>query len=151
MEWPWFGPRTSTPSTLLLQAASGDKRFVVEAAEAALQELAGACSPARVCDALGPYCTAHKNPKVRGKAAAALAPAAQCRAAEGGREAAVQLLPLVGPLISDNTPEARDAARAMATGLRAAFGEDQDGWAKDCQSLLGAKAAAVVLKSTATS
>lgn len=64
--------RNSAPFLPPPQAASNDKRFVVEAAEAALSALASS-SPALLRTLAAPYCARHKNPRVRGKAAPLLA------------------------------------------------------------------------------
>lgn len=206
-------PGASLLAQLLLKAASGDKRFVVEEAQRALQVWPGATgrggrlwacgarallaggpgeviagsTPARTLPAaiatvgpppiqtlaqslsaaqalpmLLPYCE-HKNPKVRGRAAgAAEAAAARLDAAALAAIGLPELLRPAARLLTDNTPEAREAAKRLVPQLKAAF-EDQglaapaaaaEGeealapgtWEAYCQATLGGSAALAVLK-----
>eukprot|EP00873_Tetraselmis_striata_P012248 jgi/Tetstr1/432512/TSEL_021886.t1 len=117
-------PGSSLLCQLLLKAASNDKRFVVEEAARCLAGAAECLPPAPLAGLLEPY-AAHRNPKLRAAAAAALADAlAQLPTADLAAwhpDGLPGALCLVGALITDKTPVAREAARAIAALVRAAF------------------------------
>lgn len=111
-------PANSLLLQLLLKASSNDKRFVIEEVQLSLTTMAKSVDPAASLDRLLPY-AAHKNPKVRAQVATVLAAAAQHMAPEDlaqyGRD---QLLKVGGDLVTDNTPDARTAARELLAMLR---------------------------------
>lgn len=81
-------------------------------------------TPAELLPLLLPYADTHKNPRVRGKAGAALADSvARMRPADVLAFGHAALLKVAGKLVTDNTPDARDAAKRLIGLLRAAFAE----------------------------
>jgi hypothetical protein len=164
-------PAASLLAQVLFKAASNDKRFVIEEAQRALEALAEALPPAELLPLLVPY-TEHKNPKVRGRAAGvAAAAAARLSPSQAAAHGLPQLLKAAGRLITDNTPEARDAAKRLAACVKAAMadaevaaamgvqvpappapaeGEEPQrqatAWEHYCQTTLGASQAAAVLR-----
>lgn len=164
-------PMNSLLAQLLLKAASNDKKFVIEEAQRALSTMADALPPTDFSALLRPY-TEHKNPKVRGKAAAVVAASlGRMQPAELAACGLEGVLNLAARLISDNTPEAREAAKRIATGVKAAVedegvarqmalvvppaapveGEDEapkqlSVWEFYCHSTLGASKALPVLR-----
>ncbi|CAL8462750.1 g2283 [Coccomyxa elongata] len=119
-------PLKSLLSQLLLKAGSNDKRFVIEEVTRALQTMADYMDPPRLLQRLLPY-AAHKNPKVRGKVAVSLAAsAAKMTPEQWARLDHAPLLQAAGKLVSDNTPEAREAAKRLISMLRDAFDASGD-------------------------
>lgn len=111
-------PANSLLLQLLLKASSNDKRFVIEEVQLSLTTMAKSVDPAASLDRLLPY-AAHKNPKVRAQVATVLAAAAQQMAPEDlAQYGSDQLLKVGGDLVTDNTPDARTAARELLAMLR---------------------------------
>lgn len=114
-------PNESVLAQLLLKAASNDKKFVIEEAERSLSTMSEMLPPAQLIQLVSKY-TGHKNPKVRGKAAKVLASCvdklSDCDLHLYGLGSLVKV---VAPLINDNSPDARDAAKVMAVSLKRAF------------------------------
>lgn len=106
-------PLQSLLGQLLLKAASNDKKFVIEEAQRTLSTMAEQLKPSLFLPLILPY-TEHKNPKVRGKAASILAASvtklSPMQAVDLGLDV---LLRAASRLLSDNTPEARDAAKKL--------------------------------------
>lgn len=111
-------PANSLLLQLLLKASSNDKRFVIEEVQQSLRVMAGSVEPAVSLDRLVPY-AAHRNPKVRAQVAMVLTAAAEQMTPEDlmqyGND---KLLKVGGALVTDNTPDARTAARGLLTLLR---------------------------------
>ena len=111
-------PATSLLLQLLLKASSNDKRFVIEEVQLSLTTMAKSVDPAASLDRLLPY-AAHRNPKVRAQVAAVLAAAAHQMTPEDlAQYGNDQLLKVGGDLVTDNTPDARTAAREILNMLR---------------------------------
>lgn len=111
-------PANSLLLQLLLKASSNDKRFVIEEVQLSLTTMAKSVDPAASLDRLLPY-AAHKNPKVRAQVATVLAAAAHQMAPEDlAQYGSEQLLKVGGDLVTDNTPDARTAARELLAMLR---------------------------------
>lgn len=111
-------PANSLLLQLLLKASSNDKRFVIEEVQLSLVTMAKAVDPAQSLDRLLPY-AAHRNPKVRAQVAIVLtATAEQMTAEELAQYGNDKLLKVGGQLVTDNTPDARTAARELLTLLR---------------------------------
>lgn len=111
-------PANSLLLQLLLKASSNDKRFVIEEVLLSLTTMAKSVDPAACLDRLLPY-AAHKNPKVRAQVAVVLAAAAQQMAPEDlAQYGNDRLLKVGGDLVTDNTPDARTAARELLAMLR---------------------------------
>ncbi|KFM28793.1 hypothetical protein F751_6314 [Auxenochlorella protothecoides] len=106
------GPTTSLLGSLLLKAASSEKQFVLAA---------DSVDPAALSALLLPY-TEHKSPKVRGRTAIVLS-LAQARVQDNTLRGipVPSLLAASGRLLTDNTPEAREAAKKLLAHVRAAF------------------------------
>ena len=111
-------PANSLLLQLLLKASSNDKRFVIEEVQLSLTTMAKSVDPAASLDRLLPY-AAHRNPKVRAQVATVLATAAQQMAPEDlAQYGNDRLLKIGGDLVTDNTPDARTAARELLAMLR---------------------------------
>ena len=111
-------PANSLLLQLLLKASSNDKRFVIEEVQLSLTTMAKAIDPAASLDRLLPY-AAHRNPKVRAQVAIVLAAAAEQMSPEDlAHYDNDRLLKVGGDLVTDNTPDARTAARELLTLLR---------------------------------
>ena len=111
-------PANSLLLQLLLKASSNDKRFVIEEIQLSLTTMARSIDPAASLDRLLPY-AAHRNPKVRAQVATVLAAAAQQMTSEDlAQYGNDQLLKVSGDLVTDNTPDARTAARELLAMLR---------------------------------
>ena len=111
-------PANSLLLQLLLKASSNDKRFVIDEVQLSLRTLAKSVDSAALLDRLLPY-TAHRNPKVRAQVAIVLAASAEQMPPEDlaqyGNE---KLLKVSGQLVTDNTQDARTAARELLSLLR---------------------------------
>ena len=111
-------PANSLLLQLLLKASSNDKRFVIEEVQQTLAVMAKSIDPAACIDRLHPY-AAHRNPKVRAQVAIVLTSAAQQMSPEDlATYGSDKLLKVSGTLVTDNTPEARNAARELLAMLR---------------------------------
>ncbi|GAB4822816.1 hypothetical protein N2152v2_009862 [Parachlorella kessleri] len=114
-------PLTSLLAQILLKCSSNDKKFVIEEAQLALQTMVEHTTPGKFLDLLLPYLD-HKNPKLRGKAGgAATLTVARMQPAEMAGFGMLRLLQMAGKLITDNTPDAREAAKRLVGLLSAAF------------------------------
>eukprot|EP00270_Netrium_digitus_P004003 TRINITY_DN14873_c1_g1_i1.p1 TRINITY_DN14873_c1_g1~~TRINITY_DN14873_c1_g1_i1.p1 ORF type:complete len:277 (-),score=52.84 TRINITY_DN14873_c1_g1_i1:351-1181(-) len=98
----------------LLMKASHDKKFVCEEAESALHAMAVSLSPIPTLQKLQMY-VAHRNPRVRAKAAVFIHQCAERLDIEGLKSFGLDvLLKIVAVELSDQLPEARDAARKLS-------------------------------------
>ncbi|KAL4859361.1 DNA-directed RNA polymerase I subunit 2 [Chlorella vulgaris] len=117
-------PASSLLAQLLLKCSSNDKKFVIEEAQRALQVMVASLTASEMLRMLLPYADTHKNPKVRGKAAGAVAEAvARMQPTDLLAFGHPQLLKVAGKLVTDNTPDARDGAKKVIAMLKTAFTE----------------------------
>ncbi|GAQ88635.1 hypothetical protein KFL_004460090 [Klebsormidium nitens] len=110
--------------SLLLQLflkASQDKQFVCEEADRTLSALSASLSPAAVLEKLLPY-SKHKNPRVRAKATVSIHDSV-ARLGPDGIESFGwdRLVQVTAGQVSDQLPEAREAARKLIGELYAAY------------------------------
>lgn len=118
-------PLTSMLAQMLMKAASNEKKFVVDEAGKTLECMVSSCSPAPIVAMLLPY-VEHKNPKVRGRTCTAIALAAgKLTPASTFDFGMPKLLTVAGKLLTDNTPEAREGAKKVASIVKTAF-DDSD-------------------------
>ncbi|KHN26554.1 TOG array regulator of axonemal microtubules protein 2-like [Glycine soja] len=154
-----FGDKLLEPETsdafdgLLLQLllkASQDKRFVCEEADRALGIMVGSMTPLPLLKKLRVY-VSHKNLRVRAKAAVSLS---NCVSKMGLEEmeqfGLAELIEVAADLLNDRLPEARDAARSIATSMYKALTKDSEEmmelWQSFCQSKLPPIHALSILK-----
>ncbi|MED6106485.1 hypothetical protein PIB30_005116 [Stylosanthes scabra] len=145
-----FGDKLLDPSTsdafdgMLLQLllkASQDKRFVCEEADKALGAMVDSMTPLPLFQKLREY-VSHANLRVRAKAAISLS---KCiskmeRLGEMDESWLAELIKVAADLLNDRLPEARDAARSIATSMYEALTKDKEQklevWQSFCQSKL---------------
>lgn len=112
---------------LITKAGATDKKFIVDAAAAALALAAsGAVSSAPLAAALLPHASGAKNPRVRAAAGAALALSARRMTAESDDapwppSTSSAALATASNLITDAWPAARVAGRDLTAALRAGW------------------------------
>ncbi|KAK7303788.1 hypothetical protein RJT34_14705 [Clitoria ternatea] len=154
-----FGDNLLDPSTsdafdgLLLQLllkASQDKRFVCEEADRALGSMVGSMTPLPLLKKLRAY-VSHTNLRVRAKAAVSLSNCVSKMGLEEMEEFGLaELIEVAADLLNDRLPEARDAARSIATSMYEAQtkGAEQkmELWQSFCQSNLTPIHALSILK-----
>ncbi|QCE13267.1 TOG array regulator of axonemal microtubules protein 2 [Vigna unguiculata] len=124
----------------LLLKASQDKRFVCEEADRALGSMVSSMTPLPLLQKLRVY-VSHKNLRVRAKAAVSLS---NCVSKMGLEEmeqfSLAELIEVAADLLNDRLPEARDAARSIATDVYEALTKDAEQkmelWQSFCQSKL---------------
>uniref|UniRef100_A0A0D6QUI9 TOG domain-containing protein n=1 Tax=Araucaria cunninghamii TaxID=56994 RepID=A0A0D6QUI9_ARACU len=105
----------------LLLKASQDKRFVCEAAEKALIMMTTCISPNLLLHKLQPY-VKNKNPRIRAKATMCVCRSVQRLGMEGIKDYGLDTLIQTAALqLSDQLPEAREAARILSLELRAVY------------------------------
>ncbi|KAG4956644.1 hypothetical protein JHK85_043024 [Glycine max] len=134
----------------LLLKASQDKRFVCEEADRALGLMVGSMAPLPLLQKMRVY-GSHKNLRVRAKAAVSLS---RCVSKMGLQEmeqfGLVELIEVAADLLNDRLPEARDAARSVATSMYEALTKDSEEkmelWQSFCQSKLPPIHALSILK-----
>eukprot|EP00898_Chlorokybus_atmophyticus_P002278 jgi/Chlat1/3050/Chrsp208S03293 len=115
------GPLFGECTLPLLLKASQDKRFVAEAAEAALADAATYMYPSVSVRALLTHAKGSKSPRVRAKAGQAMTLAVQRMSAEELQAYGLdELVQVGGNLLIDQLPEAREAARKLLACLHAA-------------------------------
>ncbi|KAH9304126.1 hypothetical protein KI387_008530 [Taxus chinensis] len=155
---------------LLLQLflrSSQDKRFVAEAAEKALIMMTTCISPNLLVHKLQPY-VKHKNPRIRAKASVCICRSVQRLGLEGIKDYGLDtLLQIAASQLSDQLPEAREAARILALELRSVYDKyvfghqlqeevaqppsNNDAWEQFCKTKLSTiNALAVIRVTTAT-
>eukprot|EP00897_Mesotaenium_endlicherianum_P006489 jgi/Mesen1/5869/ME000298S05122 len=167
--------------TLLLQLllkASQDKKFVCEEADRALLAMTSSLTPPETLKKLQPYAAAHKNPRVRAKATVSFHNSSSRLDPQGVKDYGLEtLIKVAGQQVSDQLPEAREAARKLALELHQAYkqtyekdesqqgaggeaadeaGSDapesaEDGWQRLCQSQLSPTNAQAILRATCIS
>ncbi|KAK7412936.1 hypothetical protein VNO78_04715 [Psophocarpus tetragonolobus] len=154
-----FGDKLLDPETshafdgLLLQLllkALQDKRFVCEEADRALGSMVGSMTPLPLLQKLKVY-VSHKNLRVRAKAAVSLSNCVSKMGLEQMEEFGMaELIEVTADLLNDRLPEARDAARSIATSMYEALTKDTEHkmelWQSFCQSKLPPIHALSILK-----
>ncbi|CAK8531700.1 unnamed protein product [Lathyrus sativus] len=156
-----FGDKLFDPSTsdafedLLLQLllkASQDKRFVCEEAERALGSMVGSMTPLSLLQKLR-VSVSHKNLRIRAKAAVSLSKCVSKMVNEEMEEFGMEkLIEVAADLVNDRLPEARDAARSIATSVYEAITKDveveekMEVWQSFCHSKLTPINAISILK-----
>lgn len=161
----------------LLLKASQDKRFVCEEADRALGSMVSSMTPLPLLQKLRVY-VSHKNLRVRAKAAVSLSNCVSkmvsehcthvfhslfyivmhcskvCECEQGLEEmeefGLAELIEVAADLLNDRLPEARDAARSIATAVYEALTKDAEEkmelWQSFCQSKLPPIHALSILK-----
>ncbi|XP_058727928.1 uncharacterized protein LOC131599660 [Vicia villosa] len=151
-----FGPSASDAfEDLLLQLllkASQDKRFVCEEAERALGSMVGSMTPLSLLQKLR-VSVSHKNLRIRAKAAVSLSKCVSKMGSDEMEEFGMEkLIEVAADLVNDRLPEARDAARSIATSVYEAIIKDveveekMEVWQSFCQSKLTPINAISILK-----
>ncbi|KAK3123972.1 hypothetical protein QOZ80_8AG0638760 [Eleusine coracana subsp. coracana] len=151
----------------LFLKASQDKRFVCEAAEAALISMTSWISPSLLLPRMQPYLK-NRNPRVRAKASVCFSKSVPRLDVDGIKEYGMdKLIQVAATQLSDQLPESREAARSLALELQAFYeksqastsGEndgtlsespDAESWEAFCQSKLSALSAQAILRVTST-
>lgn len=147
----------------LLLKSSQDKRFVCEAAEVALVSMTTWVSPTLLLPKLLPYLT-NKNPRIRAKASMCLSRSVPQLGMEGIKAYGIdKLIQIAAAQLSDQLPESREAARALAMQLQAIYVDSQvsqceesvklvdaDSWEAFCHAKLTPLSAQAILRVTAT-
>ncbi|XP_066331014.1 uncharacterized protein [Miscanthus floridulus] len=151
----------------LFLKASQDKRFVCEAAEAALISMTNWISPLLLLPRMQPYLK-NKNPRIRAKASVCFSKSVPRLDVVGIKEYGMdKLIQIAATQLSDQLPESREAARNLALELQAFYeksqastsneheGEpsaspDAESWEAFCQSKLSALSAQAILRVTST-
>ncbi|XP_012573422.2 uncharacterized protein [Cicer arietinum] len=157
-----FGDKLFDPSisdafdSLMLQLllkASQDKRFVCEEAVKALGSMVGTMTPLPLLQKLRVY-VSHTNLRVRAKAAVSLSKCvSKMQGIEEMEEFGMEkLIEVAADLLNDRLPEARDAARSIATSVYEALIKDveveqkMEVWQSFCHSKLTPIHALSILK-----
>ncbi|XP_045792297.1 TOG array regulator of axonemal microtubules protein 2-like isoform X1 [Trifolium pratense] len=158
-----FGDKLFDPSTfeafdgLLLQLllkASQDKKFVCEEAEKALGSMVGSMTPLPLLLKLR-VSVSHTNLRIRAKAAVSLSKCvSKMQGIEGMEEFGMEkLIEVAADLVNDRLPEAREAARSIATSVYEAIiknveevEEKMEVWQSFCHSKLTPINALSILK-----
>ncbi|GAB2266026.1 hypothetical protein Dimus_001055 [Dionaea muscipula] len=111
----------------LLLKASQDKRFVCEEADKALKSMVDYTAPLLLLHKLK-TCIGHSNMRVRAKAATSISNCVSKMSLEELKDyGSVSLLQMAAELLNDRLPEAREAARSIATTLYESFAKEQEG------------------------
>ncbi|KAF7834501.1 TOG array regulator of axonemal microtubules protein 1 [Senna tora] len=146
-----FGDKLLDPSSnsdafdsLLLQLllkASQDKRFVCEEADKALNSMVASMAPLPLLQKLKTY-VSHSNLRIRAKAAISLSNCVSKMGVEEMEEFGLgELIKMAADLLNDRLPDAREAARSIATCMYEALTKEEeekklDVWQSFCQSKL---------------
>ncbi|KQJ99145.1 uncharacterized protein LOC100821330 [Brachypodium distachyon] len=151
----------------LFLKSSQDKRFVCEAAEAALISMTSWISPSILLPKMQPYLK-NRNPRIRAKASVCFSKSVPRLGVEGIKEYGMdKLIQVAATQLSDQLPESREAARKLSLELQAFYeksqasssGEDEsvpaaspeaETWEAFCQSKLSALSAQAILRVTST-
>ncbi|XP_015695990.1 uncharacterized protein LOC102702588 isoform X2 [Oryza brachyantha] len=152
----------------LFLKSSQDKRFVCEAAEAALISMTSWIAPSALLPKVQPYLK-NRNPRIRAKASMCFSKSVPHFVVEGIKEYGMdKLVQIAATQLSDQLPESREAARKLALELQAFYeksqasssGEvdddtpatspDAESWEAFCQSKLSALSAQAILRVTST-
>ncbi|XP_020089131.1 uncharacterized protein LOC109710787 isoform X1 [Ananas comosus] len=145
----------------LLLKSSQDKRFVCEAAEAALIAMTTWVSPSALLPKLHPYLK-NKNPRVRAKASMCFSRSVPQLGIDGIKSYGIdKLIQIAASQLSDQLPESREAARILALELQTFYGKfqaqtskdsleesDIDSWESFCQKQLPPLSAQAILRVT---
>ncbi|KAL9314839.1 hypothetical protein ACSQ67_020291 [Phaseolus vulgaris] len=134
----------------LLLKASQDKKFVCEEADRALGSMVSSMTPLPLLQKLRVY-VSHKNPRIRAKAAVSLSNCVSKMVVEEMEQFGMaKLIEVAADLVNDRLPEARDAARSIATAVCEALTKDKEQkmelWQSFCQSKLQPIHALSILK-----
>ncbi|KAI5419728.1 hypothetical protein KIW84_043769 [Lathyrus oleraceus] len=136
----------------LLLKASQDKRFVCEEAERALGSMVGSMTPLPLLQKLR-VSVSHKNLRIKAKAAVSLSKCVSKMVNEEMEEFGMEkLIEVAADLVNDRLPEARDAARSIATSVYEAIIKDveveekMEVWQSFCHSKLTPINAISILK-----
>ncbi|KAL6661870.1 hypothetical protein ACP70R_001259 [Stipagrostis hirtigluma subsp. patula] len=151
----------------LFLKASQDKRFVCEAAEAALISMTSWISPSLLLPRMQPYLK-NRNPRIRAKASVCFSKSVPHLDVEGIKEYGMdKLIQIAATQLSDQLPESREAARNLALQLQVFYeksqastsdisdgtpsdSQDAESWEAFCQSKLSALSAQAILRVTST-
>ncbi|KAL5222642.1 hypothetical protein ABZP36_027355 [Zizania latifolia] len=151
----------------LFLKASQDKRFVCEAAEAALISMTSWIAPSALLPKMQPYLK-NRNPRIRAKASVCFSKSVPHFGVEGIKEYGLdKLVQIAATQLSDQLPESREAARKLALELQVFYekfqasssGEvdgtpdvqsDAESWEAFCQSKLSPLSAQAILRVTTT-
>ncbi|KAG0498269.1 hypothetical protein HPP92_002576 [Vanilla planifolia] len=136
----------------LLLKSSQDKRFVCEASETALIAMTTWISPSLLLPKLQPHLKS-KNPRVRAKASICFSRSVPRLGSEGMKAYGISsLIQIAAAQLSDQLPESREAARALAAELQASFERESSvSWEAFCQAELTALSAQAILRVTSAS
>ncbi|KEH37261.1 putative TOG domain-containing protein [Medicago truncatula] len=156
-----FGDKLFDPSIseafdgLLLQLllkSSQDKKFVCEEADRALGSMVESMTPLPLLQKLR-LSVSHKNLRIRAKAAVSLSKCVSKMGIEEMEEFGMEkLIEVAADLVNDRLPEARDAARSIATSVYEAIIKDveeeqkMEVWQSFCHSKLTLINALSILK-----
>ncbi|KAG6519685.1 uncharacterized protein LOC121967814 [Zingiber officinale] len=123
----------------LLLKSSQDKRFVCEAAVAALIAMTISVSPTLLLPKLLPYLS-NKNPRIRAKASMCFRRSVSRLGMEGIKAYGIdKLIEIAASQLSDQLPESREAARTLAVELQAIYVNSQTSLNEDCAELADAE------------
>lgn len=145
----------------LLLKSSQDKRFVCEAAEKALVAMTAHISPSLLLSKLQPYLK-HKSPRIRAKTSMCFCRCVPRLGVEGIKSYGIdKLVQVAAAQLSDQLPEAREAARKLLLELRGVYEKlvilppvtepenpETGTWEHFCQSKLSPLSAQAVLRVT---
>uniref|UniRef100_A0A0E0NDJ8 TOG domain-containing protein n=1 Tax=Oryza rufipogon TaxID=4529 RepID=A0A0E0NDJ8_ORYRU len=157
----------------LFLKSSQDKRFVCEAAEAALISMTSWIAPSALLPKMQPYLK-NRNPRIRAKASMCFSKSVPRLGVEGIKEYGMdKLVQIAATQLSDQLPESREAARKLALELQAFYEKSQasssgevddapatspdadadagaESWEAFCQSKLSPLSAQAILRVTST-
>ncbi|GAV74909.1 hypothetical protein CFOL_v3_18389 [Cephalotus follicularis] len=124
----------------LLLKASQDKRFVCEEADKTLKATVMSMTPLPLLHKLRGY-VSHANPRVRAKAAVSISNSVSKMGLEGMKEyGLISMVQMTAYLLNDRLPEAREAARSIATLIHKGVTENEEeklgAWQNFCESNL---------------
>ncbi|XP_042470817.1 uncharacterized protein LOC122053037 [Zingiber officinale] len=123
----------------LLLKSSQDKRFVCEAAVAALIAMTISVSPTLLLPKLLPYLS-NKNPRIRAKASMCFRRSVSRLGMEGIKAYGIdKLIEIAASQLSDQLPESREAARTLAVELQAIYVNSQTSLNEGCAELADAE------------
>ncbi|XP_047093886.1 uncharacterized protein LOC124706183 isoform X2 [Lolium rigidum] len=149
----------------LFLKSSQDKRFVCEAAEAALTSMTSWISPSVLLPKMQPYLK-NRNPRIRAKASVCFSNSVPRLGVEGVKEYGMdKLVQVAATQLSDQLPESREAARKLSLELQAFYERSQasssgegdstsatspeaESWEAFCQSKLSTLSAQAILRAT---
>jgi len=117
-------PASSVLCQLLLKSST-DKHFVAEEVQKVLTSIGRALDTVKLAKLLVPYASEHRNPNVRGKAGSTLALVAERLTSDEWKEIGLStLLKTAAVLVTDRTPDAREAARIVILKIHSVFQQD---------------------------